>query len=76
MESSTWDPEYTAWSLESKTVTDYLTWGDKWLTTKTPLKPIVVIIDILLLLYIIITIITIVMSYFHFLDYRYVRYGK
>ena len=30
LESSTWDPESTSWNPESKTVMDYLTWGEKW----------------------------------------------
>ena len=29
LESSTWNPEFTAWNLESKTVLDSLTWGDR-----------------------------------------------
>ena len=31
LESSTWNPESTAWNLESKTVLDSLAWGDLYI---------------------------------------------
>ena len=32
LKSSTWNPEFTAWNLECKTILDSLTWGERKIT--------------------------------------------